>query len=51
MKPSVNPLIMLVDIFRSPSDCFAALYQRGMWGWQNLHCTHDHAIPVLGRVL
>lgn len=34
MKPSANPLIMLVDIFRSPSDCFAALYQRGMWGWQ-----------------
>lgn len=32
--PSRNPLIMLVDIFRAPSACFAALYQRGMWGWQ-----------------
>lgn len=34
MKPSSNPLIMLVDIFRSPSACFLALYQRGAWGWQ-----------------
>lgn len=34
MTPSGNPLIMLVDIFRSPSDCFAALYQRSLWGWQ-----------------
>ncbi|MEH0665381.1 YIP1 family protein [Vibrio scophthalmi] len=34
MNPSSNPLIMLVDIFRSPSACFLALYQRGMWGWQ-----------------
>jgi hypothetical protein len=25
---------MLVDIFRSPSACFLALYQRGAWGWQ-----------------
>lgn len=34
MTPSSNPLIMLIDIFRSPSSCFLALYQRGMWGWQ-----------------
>ncbi|WP_260261151.1 YIP1 family protein [Vibrio intestinalis] len=34
MTPSSNPLMMLVDIFRSPSVCFLALYQRGMWGWQ-----------------
>ncbi len=34
MNPSTNPLIMLVDIFRSPQDCFAALYQRSAWGWQ-----------------
>jgi len=32
--PSSNPLIMLVDIFKSPTSCFAALYQKGMWGWQ-----------------
>jgi len=34
MTPSSNPLTMLVDIFRSPSACFIALHQRGMWGWQ-----------------
>lgn len=34
MTPSSNPLTMLVDIFRSPSACFLALYQRGAWGWQ-----------------
>ncbi|MEZ8101526.1 YIP1 family protein [Vibrio bivalvicida] len=34
MNPSSNPLVMLVDIFRSPSACFLALYQRGAWGWQ-----------------
>ncbi len=34
MKPSSNPLIMLVDIFRSPQDCFAALYEKSAWGWQ-----------------
>lgn len=34
MNPSSNPLVMLVDIFRSPSACFLALHQRGMWGWQ-----------------
>ena len=34
MNPSSNPLIMLADIFRSPSACFLALYQRGAWGWQ-----------------
>ncbi|NAW58438.1 MULTISPECIES: YIP1 family protein [unclassified Vibrio] len=34
MTPSSNPLIMLVDIFRSPSAALVALYQRGMWGWQ-----------------
>lgn len=34
MNPSSNPLVMLIDIFRSPSACFLALYQRGAWGWQ-----------------
>lgn len=34
MTPSSNPLVMLVDVFRSPSACFLALYQRGAWGWQ-----------------
>ncbi|MFM2590732.1 YIP1 family protein [Vibrio sp. TBV020] len=34
MTPSSNPLVMLIDIFRSPSACFLALYQRGAWGWQ-----------------
>ncbi|WP_394127595.1 YIP1 family protein [Vibrio hepatarius] len=34
MNPSSNPLVMLLDIFRSPSACFLALYQRGAWGWQ-----------------
>ncbi|NOH52502.1 YIP1 family protein [Vibrio coralliilyticus] len=34
MRPSSNPLVMLVDVFRSPSACFLALYQRGAWGWQ-----------------
>lgn len=34
MTSSSNPLSMLVDIFRSPSACFLALHQRGMWGWQ-----------------
>ncbi|MDA0119489.1 YIP1 family protein [Vibrio sp. T11.5] len=34
MTPSTNPLVMLVDVFRSPSACFLALYQRGAWGWQ-----------------
>lgn len=34
MTPSSNPLVMLLDIFRSPSACFLALYQRGAWGWQ-----------------
>ncbi|MDF2155520.1 YIP1 family protein [Vibrio sp. CAU 1672] len=34
MNPSSNPLVMLLDIFRSPTACFLALYQRGAWGWQ-----------------
>lgn len=34
MNPSSNPLVMLIDIIRSPSACFLALYQRGAWGWQ-----------------
>ncbi|MGL6258179.1 YIP1 family protein [Vibrio sp. WXL210] len=34
MSPSSNPLVMLLDIFRAPSACFLALYQRGAWGWQ-----------------
>ncbi|MDN3682694.1 YIP1 family protein [Vibrio tapetis subsp. quintayensis] len=33
MTPSSNPFAMLLDIFRAPTACFAALYQRGMWGW------------------
>ena len=34
MTPSRNPLIMLLDIVRSPAACFLALSQRGNWGWQ-----------------
>lgn len=34
MTPSSNPLTMLLDIFRSPSACFLALYERAAWGWQ-----------------
>ncbi|MGF1709020.1 YIP1 family protein [Vibrio kagoshimensis] len=34
MNPSSNPLVMLLDIFRSPTSCFLALHQRGAWGWQ-----------------
>ncbi|MFW7524099.1 YIP1 family protein [Vibrio ostreicida] len=34
MNPSVNPISMLLDIFRSPVSCFLALSQRGLWGWQ-----------------
>ncbi|GEM74090.1 YIP1 family protein [Vibrio sagamiensis] len=34
MTPSSNPLVMLLDIFRSPAACFLALYQRSAWGWQ-----------------
>ncbi|EJL6394135.1 YIP1 family protein [Vibrio navarrensis] len=33
MNPSSNPFVMLFDIFRSPTACFLALYQRGAWGW------------------
>ncbi|ELU4010376.1 YIP1 family protein [Vibrio vulnificus] len=34
MTPSSNPFVMMLDIFRSPTSCFLALYQRGAWGWQ-----------------
>ena len=34
MTPSRNSLVMLYDAFRSPTQCFTALYQRGIWGWQ-----------------
>lgn len=34
MNGSSNPLTMLLDIFRAPSACFLALYQRSAWGWQ-----------------
>ena len=34
MNPSSNPLVMLLDIFRAPTACFLALYQRSAWGWQ-----------------
>ncbi len=34
ISASSNPLSMLLDIFRSPTSCFLALYQRGLWGWQ-----------------
>ncbi|UIP28543.1 YIP1 family protein [Photobacterium sp. TLY01] len=31
MTPSSNPLIALLDLFRSPVDCFTALHQRPKW--------------------
>lgn len=34
INPSSNPLTMLLDIFRAPTSCYAALYQKGVWGWQ-----------------
>lgn len=34
VSASSNPLTLLLDIFRSPSACFLALYERGLWGWQ-----------------
>ncbi|MCK6262609.1 YIP1 family protein [Vibrio sp. ZSDE26] len=34
MIPSSNPLIMLVDIFRSPSSAFLTLHKHAVWGWQ-----------------
>ncbi len=34
MSPSRVSLVMLYDAFRSPTQCFSALYQRGIWGWQ-----------------
>lgn len=33
MIPSKNPLIALLDIFRSPMECFAAVYERPKWAW------------------
>ncbi len=34
MTPSSNPLVLLLDIFRSPTSAYLALYERGAWGWQ-----------------
>ncbi|MGF1719812.1 YIP1 family protein [Vibrio kyushuensis] len=34
MIPSSNPLMMLVDIFRSPSSAFITLHKHAVWGWQ-----------------
>lgn len=31
MTPSKNPLIALLDLFRSPIDCFAAVHERPKW--------------------
>lgn len=31
MTPSKNPLVALVDIFRSPIDCFAAIHEQPKW--------------------
>ena len=33
MSPSANPLFLILDIFRAPTACFAALYQKGKWAW------------------
>ncbi|MGR5080621.1 YIP1 family protein [Photobacterium swingsii] len=33
MSPSKNPLVAIVDIFRSPIDCFAAVHERPKWSW------------------
>ncbi|MCG3883414.1 DUF1282 family protein [Photobacterium leiognathi] len=33
MTPSKKPLIALVDLFRSPIDCFAAVYERPKWAF------------------
>lgn len=33
MTPSKNPLIAIVDAFRSPIDCFAAAHERPKWAW------------------
>ncbi|OEF09159.1 YIP1 family protein [Vibrio genomosp. F10] len=34
MISSSNPLMMLVDIFRSPSSAFVTLHKHAVWGWQ-----------------
>ncbi|KJF85625.1 DUF1282 domain-containing protein [Photobacterium phosphoreum] len=31
MTPSKNPIIAIIDIFRSPIECFAAIYERPKW--------------------
>ncbi|ELV7515737.1 DUF1282 family protein [Photobacterium damselae] len=33
MTPSKNPLIAVLDLFRSPIDCFAAVYERPKWAF------------------
>ncbi|GAL08502.1 hypothetical protein JCM19237_98 [Photobacterium aphoticum] len=33
MTPSRNPFIALIDTFRSPVDCFAAVHQRPKWAF------------------
>ncbi len=33
MTPSSNPFKALIDLFRSPVECYASLYQYPKWGW------------------
>ncbi|MGF1683709.1 Yip1 family protein [Photobacterium minamisatsumaniensis] len=33
MTPSKNPFVAVVDTFRSPIDCFAAIYERPKWAF------------------
>ncbi|WP_087019488.1 YIP1 family protein [Thaumasiovibrio subtropicus] len=33
MTPSANPFIALIDLFRSPAECLAGVFQRPKWGW------------------
>ena len=48
MNPSSNPLVMLLDIFRAPTACFLALYQRSAWGWQTLRRINTQSIFIFG---
>jgi hypothetical protein len=31
MTPSKNPIMAIIDIFRSQIECFAAIYERQKW--------------------
>ena len=33
MTPSKNPFVAVVDLFRSPIDCFAAVHERPKWAF------------------